>query len=170
MVDRLPVVPRMLRLSPISLLLACLLIVSFLGCTRQAELCWVCQREIHPSVRATLTLADGKKVHACCPRCALHFQEEPSNRVRAIAVTDYSSGNSLPFKRAFLLEGSDETPCVHHPNVMDDTHMPMQACYDRCMPSLIAFGSDSGARAFMSEHGGTLYTPGTFPGLPSTKQ
>jgi hypothetical protein len=157
------------RVPRISILLS-LLIGMTLACARQAEHCWVCEREIHASVRATLTLADDKKVHACCPRCALHYQEEPGNRVKAISVTDYSSGRTLPFERSFLLEGSDETPCVHHPPVLDETHMPMQACYDRCMPSLIAFGTDSGARAFLSEHGGTLYTPGTFPGLSSTNQ
>ena len=160
----------MRRIVPISFLLAAVLVVSFPGCARQAEHCWVCQREIHPSVRATLTLADGKKVHACCPRCALHYQEEPGNRVKTISVTDYFSGRTLPFERAFLLDGSDETPCVHHPPVLDETHMPMQACYDRCMPSLIAFGTDPSARAFLAEHGGTLYAPGTYPQLPSRKQ
>ncbi|HEV8374893.1 MAG TPA: hypothetical protein VGR38_01525 [Candidatus Polarisedimenticolia bacterium] len=146
-----------------------LLMVS-LACARQAERCWVCEREIHSSVRATLTLADGKRVPACCPRCALHYREEPGNRVRDITATDYASGRTLPLERAFLVEGSDETPCVHHPAVMDETHMPMQACYDRCMPSLIAFGSDSRARAFLSDHGGTLYAPSTFPGLQFSPQ
>jgi hypothetical protein len=137
-----------------------------LSCVHQTESCWVCKREIHSQVRATLTLSDGKRVPACCPRCALHYQEEPGHAVRTITVTDYATGKTLPFDRAFFVEGSDETPCVHHPNVMDDTHMPMQACYDRCMPSLIAFGDDTQARAFLSDHGGTLYDPGTFPGLP----
>ena len=138
------------------------------ACSRQPDHCWVCKREIHSQVRATVTLVDGEKVGACCPRCALHYEEEPGNRARGITVTDYSSGTGLSLERAFLVEGSDETPCVHHPTVMDDTHVPMQACYDRCMPSLIAFGSDNPARAFMSEHGGTLYDPGTFPGFPSS--
>ncbi|MCI0408642.1 MAG: nitrous oxide reductase accessory protein NosL [Acidobacteria bacterium] len=157
-----------MRCVPISFLLAVVLVVSIPGCARQAEHCWVCEREIHASVRATLTLADGRKVHACCPRCALHYQAEPWNGVKTITVIDHASGKTLPFDRAFFVEGSDETPCVHHPNVMDDTHVPMQACYDRCMPSLIAFRNDSDARAFMSEHGGTLHPPGAFPGLPPT--
>jgi hypothetical protein len=152
------------RVPRLSIFLS-LLIASSLACVRQAEQCWVCKREIHSQVRAALTLADGKKVPACCPRCALHYQEEPGHPVQTITVTDYVTGRTLPFDRAFFVEGSDETPCVHHPNVMDDTHMPLQACYDRCMPSLIAFGTDTQARGFMSDHGGTLYDPGTFPGL-----
>lgn len=147
-----------------------LLIATALACARQAETCWVCKREIHSQVRASLTLADGKKVSACCPRCALHYQEDPGHPVRTITVTDYATGKTLPFDRAFFVEGSDETPCVHHPNVMDDTHMPMQACYDRCMPSLIAFGTADEARGFQSDHGGTLYDPDTFPGLPATEK
>jgi hypothetical protein len=145
-----------------------LLVATTLSCGRQAEQCWVCKREIHAQVRSTLTLSNGKKVPACCPRCALHYQEEPEHPVRAITVTDYATGASLPFGKAYLVEGSDETPCVHHPNVMDDTHMPMQACYDRCMPSLIAFGTADQARDFMTDHGGSLFEPGAFPGLPAS--
>ena len=145
-----------------------MLVATTLACARQAEQCWVCKREIHAQVRATLTLSNGKKVPACCPRCALHYQEEPGRPVRAITVTDYATGKSLPFGQAYLVEGSDETPCVQHPNVMDDTHMPMQACYDRCMPSLIAFGTADQARDFMTDHGGALFEPGTFPGLPAS--
>ncbi|MBI4169761.1 MAG: hypothetical protein HY510_07475 [Acidobacteria bacterium] len=36
----------------------------------------------------------------------------------------------------------------------------MHVCYDRCMPSLIAFGDEAAARAFMADHGGTLRPPG----------
>lgn len=143
-----------------------ILAVSLAGCVRQPDQCWVCRREIHAHVRTTLTLADSKQVQACCPRCALHFREEPGNRVREIRVTDYTTGRPLDFPRAFLVEGSDETPCIHHPPVVDETRIPMQVCYDRCMPSLIAFAIAEDARAFADEHGGTLYPPGRFPGLP----
>lgn len=144
-------------------ILLAVFLAMLLACSRQPDNCWVCKREIHSRVRATVTLADGRKVHACCPRCALHYEEEPGDRVREIVVTDHATGRSLAFDRAFFVEGSDETPCVHHPTVMDETHVPMQACYDRCMPSLIAFGSEAPARVFMKEHGGTPYAPGTFP-------
>ncbi len=38
----------------------------------------------------------------------------------------------------------------------------MQVCYDRCMPSLIAFKTSGEARAFLDEHGGEIHAPGTF--------
>ncbi len=136
------------------------------ACARQPEHCWVCQREIHSSVRAVLALENGKNVTACCPRCALHYQEEPGNRVRSITVTDYAGGGSLPLREAYLVEGSDETPCAHHHGPMADASgQPMQVCYDRCMPSLIAFRDAGEARSFMAEHGGKLFEPGTLPDI-----
>ncbi len=144
------------------MLAACLL-----SCAARPERCFICQREVHDSVRTTLRLASGKSVVACCPRCALHYQEEPDNRVRGIRVTDYAGGRRLPFSGAFLVEGSDETPCMHrHAALTDESKTRMQVCYDRCMPSLIAFKDETAARAFVAGHGGTLYPPGRFSGLP----
>lgn len=143
-----------------------LLLLGLLGCAREAPLCEVCDRPIHPQVGATLTLAGGHRVHACCPRCALHYRDDPAHRVAALDVTDYAGGAALPLARAFLVEGSDETPCLHHPPVVDETRTPMRICYDRCMPSLIAFRDEAGARAFMAEHGGALRLPGDLPAGP----
>jgi hypothetical protein len=158
-------VMRVPTLLPSAALVAALL----LGCAGRPERCWVCQREIHSQVRAVLTLANGKEVTACCPRCALHYREEPGNRVREIQVTDYAGHRSLPLSRAYLVEGSDETPCLHHHvPVMDDSRTPMRVCYDRCMPSLVAFASADAARTFMKEHGGILYGPGELPSPPKT--
>jgi hypothetical protein len=153
-----------MKLRPISFLLAlCLVLTASLACARKADHCWVCEREIHPQVRATLTLGDGKKVSACCPRCALHYMEEPGRAVREIRVTDYASGQGLALERALLVEGSDEAPCMQHPPVADETRSPMHVCYDRCMPSLIAFRDAGAARAFMDDHGGMLRSPGAPP-------
>ena len=155
-----------MRIRPF-LLPVLLLAAVLLGCARQPDRCWVCEREIHSQVRAVVTLQDGKKVTACCPRCALHYREEPGNRTREIRLTDYATHRPLAFERAYLVEGSDETPCVHqHPPMVDESRAPLQVCYDRCMPSLIGFGSAEAARAFMAQHGGTLHAPGTFPALP----
>ncbi len=153
-------------MSTLRSLLILIVLAALAACAGKADLCWVCQREIHPQVRATLTLGGGKTVTACCPRCALHYQKESPEAVRDIQVTNYAGGGSLPMQQAFLVEGSDETPCMHHPPVIDQAGAPMQMCYDRCMPSLIAFREATAARAFVSEHGGTVYPPGSLPGLP----
>lgn len=126
----------------------------------------MCDREIHPGVVATITLEDGRRVHACCPRCALHYKADPGNRAGRIDVTDFAGGGALPIAAAWLVEGSDATPCLHHPPVVDETRNPLKVCYDRCMPSLIAFGMGDAARGFITEHGGTLHAPGQLPALP----
>jgi hypothetical protein len=145
-----------------------LVTVILLGCAGGAERCEICRRDIHPRVRAMVGLADCGQVLACCPRCALHYQAESGKAIREIRVTDYAGGGLLPFAEAFLVEGSDETPCLHHPPVTDPAQAPMQVCYDRCMPSLIAFRTAAAAHAFADEHGGTPYPPGRFPGLPGS--
>ena len=146
--------------------LAVLLVTAFLlGCAGRPDRCEICRRDIHPQVRATVSLADGGRVQACCPRCALHYQAESGKAIREIRVTDHAGGGTLPFPQAFLVEGSDETPCLHNPPITDPTQAPMQVCYDRCMPSLIAFKEAAAAHAFADERGGTLYPPGKFPGL-----
>ena len=143
-----------------------LLVLLGAACAARPEHCWVCDREIHPQVRATLTLRGGRTAHACCPRCALHYRVANPGALGGIAVTDYPSGSSLSIDAAWMVEGSDETPCMHHPPVADPTRTPMQVCYDRCLPSLIAFRLEAQARAFAAEHGGTVLSPGSYPPAP----
>lgn len=147
-------------------LLTLVLMAVLASCSATGDVCWVCQREITPRVRVTLALEDGRRVHACCPRCALHYGAESGPGVRRIDVSDYASQATLDLKQAFLVEGSDETPCLkHHHAVTDGTGAPMHVCYDRCMPSLIAFASRESAAAFQEEHGGILIPPGGLAGL-----
>lgn len=155
-----------IRITLVLLLIVTSTLSGLLACAARPERCWVCDREIHAGVVATITLADGRQVHACCPRCALHYQEEPGNEVRRITVTDFAGGGVVPFASAYFVEGSDETPCLHHPPLVDETRNPLRICYDRCMPSLVAFRSADAARAFMADHGGTLLAPGALPGAP----
>ncbi len=146
--------------------LLAILILLGAACAARPERCWVCDRAIHPRVRATLALAGGRTVHACCPRCALHYRENAAADLRAIAVTDYAGGASMPIDAAWFVEGSDEAPCMQHPPVADPTLTPMQVCYDRCLPSLIAFRDGGAARAFAAVHGGSVLAPGTYPPVP----
>lgn len=79
--------------------------------------------------------------------------------MRGIRVSDYASGGSLAIQDAYLVEGSDETPCLHTPPLRDETGTPLKLCYDRCQPSLIAFREANAASAFISDHGGMLRPP-----------
>lgn len=132
------------------------------GCARRPDLCGLCQREIHPEVRTVVAFPDDRRVAACCPRCALHVAKDGGAAARTIEVTDYAGGGMLPLDAAWLVDGSDETPCLrHHAPVTAGEGAPLHTCYDRCMPSLIAFRDAATARAFVSEHGGTLQPPGS---------
>lgn len=149
-------------MSTLRSLLILIVLATFAACAGEPDHCGVCQREIHPQVRATVALGNGRTVTACCPRCALHYEKEGPETVRDILVTDYAGGGSLPMSEAFLVEGSDETPCMRHSPLVDPSGSPMQMCYDRCVPSLIAFREAAAARAFAAEHGGSLHSPGSF--------
>jgi len=153
------------------LLLSAALVAALTACSVRADQCWVCQREIAPRVRVTLSLENGRQVHACCPRCALHYGTESGRSVRRIEVSDYASNGTLDLKQAYLVEGSDEAPCLkHHHPMIDEGGTPMQVCYDRCMPSLVAFGSREAAAAFQEEHGGAVIPPGGLAGrVPPTR-
>ena len=150
---------RCLVLIPILLLLASL------ACLRGGEKCGVCHREVHAATRAIVT-GGGTRIITCCPRCALHYLQDSGRDPALLRLTDHERGGALAWNEAWLLEGSDETPCLHEPPVMDETHTATHLCYDRCLPSLLAFASEPAARAFMDQHGGTLFAPGTFR-LPS---
>jgi hypothetical protein len=138
-----------------------LVVLIALACLRGGEKCGVCHREVHAGSRAVV-VASGKGIVTCCPRCALHHLQESGGKPDSLRLTDHEGGGDLEWKRAWLLEGSDETPCLHQPPVMDETHTPTHLCYDRCLPSLLAFAGEEPARAFRAEHGGTLFPPGTF--------
>lgn len=150
-----------------SMTLAVLALATLLACAREPRLCEVCQRSIHAGIQATVLLESGRRVDACCPRCAMHYRDTSPDRAARIEVTDYDGGSSLPLEDAFLVEGSDQTPCLDHHPIADETRRPLRICYDRCMPSLIAFRSESKARAFIAEHGGTLAPPGSMAVRPA---
>jgi hypothetical protein len=164
--DRLSATARVVTaLFSLSLILTLPL---FPGCARGAQMCGACGREIHPALRVTLQLEGRRDLHACCPRCALHFRNEGEVKVVGVRVSDYVSGGPLAIESAWLVEGSDETPCVHGAPPAGEGGVPLHRCYDRCVPSLIAFAGEAAARAFMVEHGGTLRPPGEITSADSS--
>jgi len=138
-------------------LLGCLPLLP--ACHVSATVCAICDRPIHPEMTSTVVLADGRQLYACCPRCALHHRDAHATEVRRIEVTDHAGGGRLPMDQAFLVDGSDLTPCLVQAPKVDPTGVAMHTCYDRCVPSLIAFKDEVVARAFITEHGGALRPP-----------
>jgi hypothetical protein len=148
-----------MRLAVCFALLFAALLSGLPGCRPSPAVCAICDRPIHAEMTATVILADGRRLVACCPRCALHHRDAQAAGVRGVEVTDHAGGGPLPMDRAFLVDGSDLTPCLGHAPKVDPTGVAMHTCYDRCVPSLIAFKDGTAARAFIADHGGTLQPP-----------
>ena len=134
-------------------------LAGLLTCRNPEAVCAICDRPIHPEMAATVVLEDGRQLNACCPRCALHHRTLQTTGIRRIEVTDHAGGGRLPLESAFLVDGSDQTPCLGHTPNVDPSGVALHTCYDRCVPSLIAFKDKSMARAFTTEHGGVLRLP-----------
>ncbi len=149
-----------LRLHLTAALLGVLLTVCLSDCAPGHDLCAICEREIHSTHYASLVLEDGRTFKACCPRCALEYLRQHAGDAKELLVADHVSARLFPIESAYLLEGSDETPCLRHEPAVAEAKSPLHLCYDRCQPSLIAFRDASAATEFLREHGGRLHPPG----------
>ncbi|MFO0982472.1 MAG: hypothetical protein U1E76_12185 [Planctomycetota bacterium] len=115
--------------------------------------CQLCSRPIHLATAFAL-VKDGKEVWCCCPRCALAWID--GRRFERATATDHASGEHVAAERCVYVEGADLMPCCA-PNVMlGEAKAPMERCFDRCSPSLIAFALAAQARDFVQQHGGEV--------------
>ncbi len=127
----------------------------FLLLERPPEICELSGRLIHENMR-TVVRIDGRKVHACCPRCPLTVARQTGAKVEFLRVTDYVSSRALNPEEAFYVSESRILVC-HAPRVkLDEAHTLYLELFDRCGPSLIAFAREQEARAFMAKNGGRL--------------
>jgi len=125
---------------------------------RSKETCQVCQRETH-KVSRTVAVVNGKRATFCCPMCVFSLQQQAGSHAQFVELTDYQTGKSLAPGQAFIVRGSEINPCLQHgPHgpALDPDKQPVHLHFDRCSPSLLAFSSDSAARAFAREHGGQV--------------
>jgi hypothetical protein len=121
----------------------------------QAEECYACQRQIHAHSR-TLAVDKGKARVFCCPACALSEHEQERKPIGITELTDFLTGAKLLPDRAFLVKGSDVNMCAHKHELLDAQKRPAEVRYDRCAPSLLAFGDRGEAVKFTREHGGEV--------------
>jgi hypothetical protein len=93
---------------------------------------------------------------------------EPS-AVASAAVRDFDTAGRLDAASAAYVEGSDVSPCTSNTGDQprDERGCCLKPVYDRCLPSLIAFGSRERAEAFARDHGGVVKT---FPELRTATQ
>ncbi len=121
--------------------------------------CDICGRPVHAEHEAVVQLKDGRKVHACCPRCALHYDLIHPAQVAGLDVEDRDSGARMDAGKAFYVEGSDDHSCVTASEAPPrEPGVDYSRTYDRCLPSLVAFKNESAARSFADAHGGQVLT------------
>lgn len=120
--------------------------------------CPQCGREECRNLAFTIHLADGGRVQTCCPRCALRYIQEEKPEVASLEAHAFDTARPIDVDRAFWVEGSDVHPCSHGVEgpPKDERGCCLEAVYDRCLPSLLAFSDPVGAAAFAREHGGFL--------------
>ncbi len=122
---------------------------------RAARLCDVCQRPIHGPTATHADLA-GRSKAFCCPACALSAHMQAGDRFRITSFTDYATGSALRPDAALLVRGSDVNLCARTQPLIDESREAHPVHYDRCLPSIIAFGDSGAATRFMRQHGGTM--------------
>lgn len=154
---------RIMKLKDLVISLVSIAVITVLGfwvyhsVSRPAPgLCQVCERGMHPGVTYRLELASSNE-DACCPRCGIHYQfEHPGIAKRALA-TDLSSGRFIAADTAYYVEGGDISHCTMHatPVVRQPQGVSVRD-YDRCLPSLVAFGSREDAENYQKQHGGEV--------------
>ena len=124
----------------------------------EMPVCQICRRPMHQSTSMFVALEGGQEVELCCPRCGLRFQQGRTD-IRGVEVTDYPSHNRLPAADAIYVSGSSVHPCCSTEEILKDrSGVEYERTWDRCLPSVIAFGSRRDAAAFQLEHGGEIRT------------
>lgn len=123
--------------------------------SRPDEQCYACNRPIHAHSKTVATIG-GKSRLFCCPACALSQHEQAGKPVAITALTSYSTGKALSPDRAYVVRGSNVNMCETKREIIGQDNRPADLRYDRCAPSLIAFGSREEAAAFTREHGGEV--------------
>lgn len=128
--------------------------------TMEHSVCQVCQRPLDSHSR-TVAVVDGETREAfCCPTCAVTAARQTEQRLEIVELTDHVTGASLDPKDAFLVRGSDVNPCMEEHSL---THRDKQTAFmdfDRCSPSILAFGDRATAVDFVKNHGGLLIRGG----------
>jgi hypothetical protein len=124
---------------------------------RQTHLCAACQRHIHGESR-TAALVNGKKLTYCCPACAISQQRQTGARVDVVSLTDFDRKSQIDPARAYVVRGSDVNSCSHAIAAAGMDKHPMEAHFDRCSPSLLAFADKQAAERFARQHGGQVLT------------
>lgn len=122
---------------------------------REGKICKACSRPVHQHSR-TAAMVDGRRGAYCCPACALSEHQQEARPVEIVELSDYLDGHPLKPADAFIVKSSDVNPCLQHGATVSPDGQPMHSSFDRCSPSMLAFGRLASAQAFAHQHGGQV--------------
>ena len=122
---------------------------------RRAQSCKACMRPVHSHMKTVANL-DGDRAVYCCPACALSEHQQSGKQVQVVELTDYLSNRPARPESSFVVRNSDVNPCLQHHPAVGENSQPLQAHFDRCSPSVLAFSDRNAAGAFAREHGGQV--------------
>jgi hypothetical protein len=108
-------------------------------------------------MKATVYLKRRVQIDTCCPRCALHYEIGRPGEVARVTVADGATGEVTNATQAIYIEGSDAEGC--HPDMGSTPREPgvgYDRTFDRCLPSLVAFKTETDAREFQKRYGGRV--------------
>jgi hypothetical protein len=71
-------------------------------------------------------------------------------------LTAFLTGARLSPSAAYVLKGSDVNMCARTQELLDADKQTANLHYDRCAPSLLAFGEKREAIEFSRQHGGVV--------------
>lgn len=123
--------------------------------TGRTEQCYACRRPLHQHMR-TVAVINGHARVFCCPACALSEHEQEGKPIPVTELTDFLTGAALTPEQAFIVKGSDVNMCATEHEIMSADKQPARVQYDRCAPSMLAFGNQTEAARFAREHGGDV--------------
>jgi hypothetical protein len=127
----------------------------FVAYRQPPAFCEISGRPIQANM-LTRVKVDGKVLYACCARCPLTLAVRTHRRVEILEVTDYATGKRLRARDAFFVDGSRMEMCSGPHVKFDQYRTPYMRLFDRCSPSLLAFGSEENAQDFINTYGGRL--------------
>ena len=123
--------------------------------SRTGNVCEICQRQISSAARVTMEIG-GRRLDACCARCAITEALQERRPVRLIRVTDYATGSGLDPQQAWFVDGSRKVLCSHDQPMMDEMKHAEHLAFDRCYPGAYAFARRGDAENFVRQNGGVI--------------
>jgi hypothetical protein len=117
--------------------------------------CGFCHRHVHANTRVVAEI-NGRRVEACCVRCAISEAYQEKKQLKLISVTDYVSATTIDPQKAFYVDGSRKVLCSHDEPMFDESKQMEHLAFDRCFPGTYAFARREDAEAFRRDNGGAV--------------